>query len=542
MRSFHPASLLASLALLLPACSPAPTRVAHADPPQAGASVAAAADWHARDLVELQAAMAAGEVDAATLTAHFLARIAAIDDAGPRLNAVIELNPDADAIAARLDRERSAGTVRGPLHGIPVLLKDNIDTDDGMATSAGSLALVDHRPGRDATLVARLREEGAVILGKTNLSEWANFRSSHSTSGWSARGGQTRNPFVLDRSPCGSSSGSAVAVAAGLAPLAVGTETDGSIVCPAAVNGVVGIKPSLGLVSRHGIIPIAASQDTAGPIARSVADARVLLRAMQGADPADPVTARVPRDLWQRPPTGLAGARIGVLRPASNMHPGQRRVLEAAVQRLRAAGAEVVDPLALPTAGQFGDAEFTVLLYEFKDGLERYLRDTDAPVPTLDALIAFNDAHAGEEQPWFGQDVFRDAAAKGGLDEPAYAQAREKARRLAGAEGIDALLQTHRLDALVAITTGPAWSIDPVHGDHYPGGSSSAAAVAGYPNVTVPAGQVHGLPVGVSFIAGAFDDARVIGLAESFEATGPGFVAPTMLPTVPLEAGAAAIR
>jgi len=519
----------ASLLLLLCACASTP----HVD----RTSVASAAPiaWERQDVAALQQAMQDRRTDAVALVTHFRERIAALDDAGPRLNAVIELNPDAAAIAAERDRERATGRVRGPLHGIPVLLKDNIDTNDRMATSAGSLALADHHPGRDAELVRRLRAAGAVILGKTNLSEWANFRSTRSTSGWSARGGQTRNPHVLDRNPCGSSSGSAVAVAAGLAPLAVGTETDGSIICPASANGVVGIKPSIGVVSRHGIIPIAVSQDTAGPLARSVEDAALLLRAISGADAADPATVGVPAEVLAPVRRPLAGARIGVLRGKFGFHPGVDAVMESALQAMAAAGAVLVDPLELPTKDAFSDAEWQVLLYEFRHGIDAYLQDTAAPVPSLAALVAWNREHAAQEMRWFGQEVFELAAAKGSLQEPEYVEARALARRLAGPEGIDAVLAAHRLDALVAPSGGPAWVTDPVSGDHFLGGSSSAAAVAGYPNVTVPAGDVHGLPVGISFIGPRFADAPLIALAAAFEQLTQAYREPQFLPTLPTD-------
>lgn len=522
--------LLAALALALSACAGTPAQRAEAP--------ATAVAWERHDVVALQVAMATGAIDARGLVAHFLERIATIDDAGPRLNAVIEINPDAMAIAAERDHERAAGTVRGPLHGIPVLLKDNIDTDDRMATSAGSLALANHRPGRDATLVRNLREAGAVILGKTNLSEWANFRSTRSTSGWSGRGGQTRNPHVLDRNPCGSSSGSAVAVAAGLVPLAVGTETDGSIVCPASANGVVGIKPTLGLVSRHGIIPIATSQDTAGPLARSVGDAAALLRAMGGVDAADPATRATPATALDAQPASLAGKRIGVLRQHFGFHPDVDATMESALSAMKAAGAVLVDPVELPTHGEFGDAEWQVLLHEFHSGIDAYLVATSAPVGSLDALIEWNRTNASTELRWFGQEVFEMAAATESLDTPEYLEAKTLAARLAGAEGIDAVLTLHSLDALVAPTGGPAWVTDPVNGDHFGGGSSSAAAVAGYPNVTVPAGQVHGLPVGISFIGSRYGDARLIAIAQAFERIVPAFREPRFLSTLPADTDA----
>ncbi len=515
-----------TLTLLLVACSaPTPGAKDSAAPAQgsdatvANDAAAKAAVAEDRSLGELQARMAQGELDSQTLTRYYLQRIAAIDDAGPMLNAVIATNPQALDEAAERDRERAAGQLRGPLHGIPVLLKDNIDAA-GMVTSAGSLALAAHRPAEDAFLVERLREAGAVILGKTNLSEWANFRSSESSSGWSSLGGQTRNPYVLDRSPCGSSSGSGVAVSAGLAPLAVGTETDGSIICPAAVNGIVGIKPTLGLVSRGGIVPISPSQDTAGPMASSVADAAALLQAMAGADPTDPAAdiQRAAVDYLAALQDGaLRGARIGVMRRAMGYHPEVDRVMEDAIRSLREAGAQIVDPADLPTHGQFGKPEFEVLLYEFRPALEAYLAASKAPIGSLDALIAFNRENAARAMPWFGQELFEQAAAKGPLSDTAYIEARDSARRLAGAEGIDAALDTYQVDALLTSAVSPAWSIDYANGDHFRGAGYSAAAVAGYPSITVPAGQVHGLPIGVVFLGRAYDEARLIGYAHDFE-------------------------
>ncbi|MCK7593191.1 amidase [Pseudomarimonas salicorniae] len=509
------------LSVTLGGCTP-DTPSASGDASEAQPAVAATVDSlvaEDRSVAELQARMTSGDTSAVSLTRHYLERIAAVDDAGPRLNAVISLNPAAIEEATERDRERSAGNVRGPLHGIPVLLKDNIDAR-GMVTSAGSLALADHRPPQDAFLVSRLREAGAVILGKTNLSEWANFRSTESSSGWSGLGGQTRNPYVLDRSPCGSSSGSGVAVAAGLAPLAVGTETDGSIICPAAVNGIVGIKPTLGLVSRGGIVPISPSQDTAGPMASSVADAATLLQALVAADGEDPAAEpdRAEVDyLAALRADALQGARIGVMRKAMGYHPEVDRVMEAAIIALREAGAEVVDPADLPTHGEFGKHEFEVLLYEFRPALEAYLARSKAPVGTLEALIGFNREHAARSMPWFGQELFEQSAAKGPLSEPAYVEAREVARRLAGTEGIDAALAAHQVDALLTSAVSPAWSIDFANGDHFRGAGYSAAAVAGYPSITVPAGSVHGLPIGVVFMGRAHDEARLIGYAHAFE-------------------------
>lgn len=472
------------------------------------------------DIADLQARMTRGELDSATLVQAYLDRIARIDRAGPTLNAVIELNPDARKDAARLDAERRAGQVRGPLHGIPLLLKDNIDATP-MANSAGSLALADFRPRQDAFLVRRLRQAGAVILGKTNLSEWANFRSTHSSSGWSARGGQTRNPYALDRNPCGSSSGTGAAVSANLAVAGVGTETDGSIVCPAAVNGLVGLKPTVGLVSRDGIIPISFSQDTAGPMARSVADAAALLSAMAGRDPADPATATRPgqavHDYAARlDPQGLRGARIGLLHTRLDDRPDIAAAMRSAVQVLRDAGATVVDT-RIPTEGQWEAAEMQVLLTEFKTGLERYLASHDAPVRTLAELIAFNRSHAAQEMPHFGQELFEQAQATNGPGDSAYIAARTQARRLAGPAGIDAALQADRLDALIVPTTGPAWPTDPVHGDDFPGAGYGAAAVAGYPSLSVPMGSSDGLPLGLLFVGTAWSEPRLIELAYAYE-------------------------
>lgn len=466
---------------------------------------------------DLQARMRAGTLDSATLTRVYLERIAAIDDAGPTLGAVIELNPEAMGEAEARDAERKAGKLRGPLHGIPVLLKDNIDATP-MANSAGSLALATHRPKSDAFLVAKLRAAGAVILGKTNLSEWANFRSTRSTSGWSARGGQTKNPYVLDRSPCGSSSGSGSAIAANLAAVAIGTETDGSILCPSAVNGLVGLKPTVGLVSRSGIIPISASQDTAGPMTRSVADAAHLLDAIAGIDPADAATtnARIAPYAAALKPGALKGARIGVLRAATGYQPGVDAAFERALQALRDAGADVQDA-SIATAGSWGDAEFEVLLHEFKDGLNRYLADSGAPVTSLGALIEYNKTHADKEMPWFAQELFVMAEAKGPLSDTAYLDARAKARRLAATEGIEATLKAGGFDALVAPTTSPAWPIDPVNGDHFTGAGYGVAAVAGTPSLTVPMGDVAGLPVGLAFLGGAWSEARLIALAYDYE-------------------------
>ena len=460
-------------------------------------------------LRDLQKHMAEGSLTAHSLAQQYLKRIAAIDKRGPALNSVIELNPDALAIAASLDAERKAKGPRGPLHGIPILIKDNIDTADRMMTTAGSLALLGSIAKRDSAVAQRLRAAGAVLLGKTNLSEWANFRSSHSTSGWSGRGGLTRNPYVLDRNPCGSSSGSGVAVSANLCAAAVGTETDGSIVCPSSVNGVVGIKPTLGLVPATGIIPIAHSQDTAGPMARTVTDAALLLGALTGQDYTKSLD-----------PNGLRGARIGVAREKFfGFHDKTDQLIAAAIQAMKQSGAQIVDPADIPTAGEFDDSELEVLLYEFKAGLNAYLSalGPEAPVHSLQEIIDFNERHRDREMPYFGQNLMVKAQAKGPLTSKPYLDALRKNRRLARTEGIDAVMQKHRLDALVAPTAGPAWLTDLIDGDHASGGSSTPAAVAGYPNINVPAGYAWGLPVGISFFGTANSEPRLIKLAYAFE-------------------------
>ena len=489
------------------------------------------------DIAKLQREMQAGTLNSRQITQWSLNRIAAIDDAGPMLNAVIAINPDALGIADKRDAERRAGKVRGPMHGIPVLLKDNIDTGDRQPTTAGSLALAGAPAAEDAEVTRRLREAGAIILGKTNLSEWANIRSSRSSSGWSAVGGLTRNPYVLDRSACGSSSGSAVAVAAGFVVAAIGTETDGSIVCPASVNGIVGFKPTVGLVSRRGIVPIAHSQDTAGPMTRSVADAAILLGAIAGKDAGDSATAEADtRRSELRAPLGeasLRDRRLGVVRNHGGGDGSTKDVLDAVVATLRAQGAQIVDPVVLPAPDEFSD-ELAVLLFELKADLGAYLRARGADsISSLADVIAFNERESAVEMPWFGQELFIQAEAKGGLDSAEYRSKLARVRRLAGAQGIDKVMVANRLDALVAITSGPAWVIDLVHGDNWNvPGSTTPAAVAGYPSISVPAGFQHGLPVGVSFFAGAWQDARVLEIAHAFELAHRARRPPAFLPTI----------
>lgn len=483
-------------------------------------------------VASLQAAMASGETSARKIAEGYLARIADVDK---KLNSIIELNPDALAIADAMDKERSAGKIRGPLHGIPVVIKDNIDTADKMHTTAGSLALVDApTPKQDAFLVKQLRSAGAVVLGKTNLSEWANFRSTRSVSGWSGRGGQTRNPYQLDRNPCGSSSGSGSAIAANLAAIAVGTETDGSIICPAATCGIVGIKPTLGLVSRAGVIPLAHSQDTAGPMTRTVADAAALLTVLVGADANDPITAEAARNKKDYTQflrmDGLKGMRVGVARQYFGRNDKVDRLIEPHVKVLSEGGATLID-VTFPKLQSFGDAEYDVLLYEFKEDLNKYLAGRGGKVRSLADVIEFNTRNADRELQYFGQEILLQAQEKGDLNERAYRIALLQTKMMTQEQGIDAVMDKDKLDAIVAPSGGVAWLTDLIGGDCGVFESSSLAAVAGYPNITVPAGYIQGLPAGISFFGRAFSEHVLIKAAFAFEQTTKARRKPKLLPT-----------
>ncbi|MEI6668304.1 MAG: amidase, partial [Acidobacteriota bacterium] len=471
----------------------------------------------------------------------FLDRIGAVDKKGPALNSVIELNPDALTIADALDRERKAQGVRGPLHGIPLLIKDNIDTADRMATTAGSLALVGSKPPADSFLVQRLRAAGAIILGKTNLSEWANIRASRSTSGWSGRGGLTKNPYALDRNCSGSSSGTACAVAASLCAVGVGTETDGSVVSPASICGLVGLKPTVGLISRTGVIPISHTQDTAGPMARTVRDAAILLGALVGIDADDSATAESKGKSSSDYTTfldgaGMQGARVGIVRRYFGFHDAVDAVMNQALEVLKKNGAVIVDPADNEALGQLGDAEGIVFQYELKADLNAYLArlGSGAPVHSLTEIIEFNQRHAASELAYFGQDMLIKANARGPLTDKEYLDARDKILRLSRKEGIDAIMDTFKLDALIAPTESPAWVTDLVTGDHFIGGSSTAAAVAGYPHITVPAGFVFGLPVGISFFGRAWSESVLLRIAYAFEQATKHRTPPRFLPTADL--------
>ncbi len=519
----------------LAACDRVPSEPA----PEADAPVV---DFELEEMTvdQLQESMSAGRLSAERIAELYLERIEAVDRAGPGLHSVIEVNPEALTIAAALDRERAAGRVRGPLHGIPVIIKDNIDTADRMLTTAGALALSGNIARQDAWVAERLRAAGAVILAKANLSEWANFRSTRSSSGWSGRGGQTHNPYVLDRNPCGSSSGSGAAVSANLCALAIGTETNGSIVCPSAINGVVGIKPTVGLVGRSGIIPISESQDTAGPMTRTVRDGALLLGALTGLDPRDPYTGasqgKSHTDYTRfLDAGGLAGARIGVARESFGFHPEVDRLMEAAMQLMKDRGATLID-LEGPVTEQVGGPAFQVLLYEFKDGVNKYLAGLapEVPVKTLADVIRYNEEHAETSMPYFGQELLIQAQEKGGLDTPEYVEALAAVQRGCRENGIDRVMDGQQLDTIIAPTGSPAWPTDLLNGDHYTGGSSSPAARAGYPNITVPMGFVHELPVGISFFGRAWSEPILLKLAYAYEQAARQRRAPRFLPTLKL--------
>ncbi|MEW6127585.1 MAG: amidase [Acidobacteriota bacterium] len=492
-------------------------------------------------IAELQAGMKTGKYTARSLVESYLSRIEAIDKNGPAVNSVIELNPDALAIADALDKEQRETGSRSQLHGIPMLIKDNIDTADRMRTSAGSLALDQSTPAKDAFVAQKLREAGAIILGKTNLSEWANFRSTHSTSGWSGRGGLTKNPYALDRNPCGSSSGSGVAAAANLCAAAIGTETDGSIVCPSNMNSLVGIKPTVGLVSRAGIIPISHTQDTAGPMCRTVTDAAIVLGALTGIDPRDKTTlqsrGKALTDYTKfLDANGLKGARLGIVRKSFGFNPAVDILMNEAIAAMKRAGAIIVDPANIPHVGEYDDSEFEVLLYEFKADLNAYLAGlgAKAPAKSLKELIDYNQKHRDREMPYFEQEIFMRSEAKGDLKSPAYLKALAKNLRLSRTEGIDAVMLKHKLDALIAPTGGPPWTTDLVNGDHFSGGLSSPPAVAGYPHITMPLGYIFGLPVGISFAGRAYTEPTLIKIAYAFEQISKVRKPPKFLPTADL--------
>ncbi|MBD0257181.1 MAG: amidase [Cytophagales bacterium] len=543
-RNFLKHSSLAGLSLstlAVVSCNPGPAKEqgqasTAATAANNAAPAAAAGDFalHETTIAQLQQQMERGARTARSITQLYLDRIAAIDHQGPALKSVIEINPDALSIADALDQERKSGKVRGPLHGIPVLIKDNIDTADKMMTTAGSLALEGNRAAKDAFIVARLREAGAVLLGKTNLSEFANFRSSRSSSGWSSRGGQTRNPYVLSRNPCGSSSGSGVAVSANLCALAIGTETDGSIVCPASISGIVGIKPTVGLWSRAGIIPISHTQDTAGPMARTVTDAVVLLGLLAGVDAADKTTAestgKAHKDYTQfLDPNGLKGKRIGVEKSFLKGHEGVDPLVQKALDLLKKEGATVVEVEVMKEMEAIGGSEYEVLQYEFKDGLNRYLAGANARVKSLKDIIRFNEENAGKAMPYFKQEILESSDKKGGLDQQEYRDALGKNLRVARGT-IDRVMREHRLDAISGPSYGPSWCTDLVNGDHFSGyGLSTPAAVAGYPHITVPLGLVHGLPIGFSFFGRAYSEPELIRIAYAYEQASKNREAPKLL-------------
>jgi amidase len=537
-RSFLKSTLIGGAAATLAPLYPALGAARESVPPVAASEVRPF-ELDEITIPDLQDGMKSGKFTARSLVEKYSARISEIDKQGPAINSIIELNPDALSIADALDAERKAKGPRGPMHGIPVLIKDNIDTADRMMTTAGSLALVGSKPQQDSYVAQKLRSAGAVILGKTNLSEWANIRSSHSTSGWSGRGGLTKNPYALDRNPCGSSSGTGAGISANLCAVGIGTETDGSIVCPSSSNGLAGIKPTVGLVSRSGIIPISHSQDGAGPMCRTVRDAATLLGALTGVDPSDAATAasagRSYTDYTQFCDlNGLKGARIGVARKYFGFSDAVDALMEQALDRMKKQGATLVDPADIETLGKFDESELLVFMYELKADLNAYLArlGPGAPVRTLKDIIGFNERNRQKEMPYFGQDLFLKAEAKGPLTEKAYLDALDKNHQLARTEGIDATMTKYHLDAIVAPTGGPAWLTDLINGDHVAGGSSNAAAVAGYPNINVTAGFIFGLPVGISFFGRAWSEPTLIRLAYAFEQATKARQAPRFLSTV----------
>jgi amidase len=538
-RGFLQTTLASGAALALPPALSTAREVPR--PPEAGAPGLKPFELEEVTITELQEGMKSGRFTARSLVEKYTKRIEDIDKRGPSVNAIIEMNPDALSIAQELDRERKAKGPRGPLHGIPVLIKDNINTADRMMTTAGSLALLGSKPAKDAFVAQKLRAAGAVILGKTNLSEWANIRSSHSTSGWSGRGGLTKNPYALNRNPCGSSSGTGAGISANMAAAGIGTETDGSIVCPSSSNGLAGIKPTVGLVSRSGIIPISHSQDGAGPMCRSVRDAAIVLSALAGVDPEDGATAASAGKFQANyeqycDANGLQGARIGVVRKYFGFNDAVDTLMEQAIGVMKKQGATVIDPVEITTLGKFDDTELTVFLYELKADLNAYLArlGASAPVKTLEDIIAFNEHNRPKEMPYFGQDLFIKSQAKGPLTDKQYTDALAKNHQLARIEGIDAVMDKHKLDTLIGPTGGPAWITDLIAGDHFGGGSSNAAAVAGYPNINVIAGNVFGLPVGISFFGRAWSEPTLIRLAYSFEQATKARQAPKFLASIEL--------
>jgi amidase len=538
-RGFLQTTLASGAALALPPAVSTAREVTRS--PEAGAPGLKPYELEEITITELQEGMKSGRFTARSLVEKYTKRIEDIDKRGPSVNAIIEMNPDALSIAQELDRERKTKGPRGPLHGIPVLIKDNINTADRMMTTAGSLALLGSKPAKDAFVAQKLRAAGAVILGKTNLSEWANIRSSHSTSGWSGRGGLTKNPYALNRNPCGSSSGTGAGISANMAAAGIGTETDGSIVCPSSSNGLAGIKPTVGLVSRSGIIPISHSQDGAGPMCRSVRDAAIVLGALAGVDPEDGATAASAGKSQANyeqycDANGLQGARIGVVRKYFGFNDAVDTLMEQAIGVMKKQGATVIDPVEIATLGKFDDTELTVFLYELKADLNAYLArlGASAPVKTLEDIIAFNEHNRPKEMPYFGQDLFMKSQAKGPLTDKQYTDALAKNHQLARIEGIDAVMDKHKLDTLIGPTGGPAWITDLIAGDHFGGGSSNAAAVAGYPNINVIAGNVFGLPVGISFFGRAWSEPTLIRLAYSFEEATKARQAPKFLASIEL--------